>query len=768
MLQKIRVRSLLLGGVFTLLFILLTSRLYWLQVVEASWLSEKAAAMWETERTLPAKRGTIYDKNMEVLAGDTKGYTVVINPKVINQFGLEQEVAEGLSELLDKPEKELYALVTARDGEGNLRVYREVRNEGWKIPEEKANEIRAWKQELTEKHGIKGGATWQGVTLREEPLRFYPKNVLASHVLGYVDKDGDPQMGLELALDELLKGTPGKVQYVRDNKGLKLPDSKPELVQPVDGHSVVLTIDQTIQHYADTAVKKIYEQYKPKSITAVAVDPKTGEVLAMVNYPTFDPNKYWEADMSKDIRNMAIQSRYEPGSTFKIVTLAAAVDQGVFNPNETYESGYIRVGGHNIHDHRRWGWGEITYLEGVLRSSNVAFVKLGYERLGETVLKEYIDRFGFNEKTGIDLPWEVGGFVSFRYPSEIASATYGQGGVLVTPLQQLMAYAAIANGGTLMKPYVVKKVINSTTNEVISETKPTVVRQVVSERVAREVTGYLEQVVSNQEIGTGRRAYIEGYRVAGKTGTANIVVNGEYSQDTWVVSFAGYAPAEDPRIAVIVVADQPDLGGDSNRAGEVTTPIFKEIVSQSLRYMGVKPDNEKASIAAVSVLSSGDTSKTVPNVGGMEAEAAVSELEARGFQAQVIGDGEKVLGQYPVAGEQLAGSPQIYLLTVPQEEAPVPNLKGQSLRDVVQLCALLGLQCEANGAGYVTKQELYEKDGKTTLRVELKPLGEFISGQAEGSEAEAAGDTESEENGENETSENKAEESEAGAETAGD
>ena len=735
--QKIRVRSLLLGATFTLLFILLIGRLYWLQVVEASWLTAKAEEMWETGDTLPAKRGTIYDRNMEVLAGDAKGYNVVLNPKLIGELGLEREVAAGLSEVLGVSEEILFKHATNRDADGNLRIYRQIGNEGRKLHEDKAQAIRDWKAAFVEKHGIKGD-NWQGVTLEEDQTRYYPKGSLGAHVLGYVNKNGDPSSGLEFAMDELLRGTPGSIAYEKDRLGRKLPDSKPELIQPVDGKSLVLTIDQTIQHYTETAMKKAYDQFKPKRMTAIAVDPRTMEVLALANFPTFDPNEYWKYDVEKDFTNMAIQSRYEPGSTFKLVTLAAAVDQGLFDPNATFKSGSIRVGGAPLSDHRRGGWGEITYLEGLLRSSNVAFVKLGYEMLGEEKLRDYIEKFGFARKTGIDLPGEVESQIRFKYPSEIATTTFGQGGAIVTPMQQIAAYAAIANGGKLMQPYVVKQVVDSETGDVISETKPKEVGQVVSPDVAKRVTEYLKQVVSDDR-GTGRRARVEGYEVAGKTGTAQIVVDGAYSEDTWVVSFIGFAPADDPRIAVAIIADQPDLGGDSNRASEVTGAVFKEIVSQSLRYMNVKPDTE---LPSALVAAGGDTLTAVPELIGMKTAAAAKELDARGFGARLVGDGPKVVGQYPAAGEKVAGTPQVFLLTVPQAEAPVPDLAGASLRDVVQLCALLGLKCEAEGEGYVVEQALAGEGENATLRVKLRPPGEAAEAASDPSDADAGAEEE--------------------------
>jgi penicillin-binding protein 2B len=742
--RKIRVRSLFLGVVFTLFFIGLVARLYWLQVVEASWLVAQAERMWKTGDKLEAERGTIYDRKMQVLASDADGYTVVVDPQVINQLGLEREVASGLSSVLGKPEDEVYKQVTAKDSKGKFLRHKEIRIEGWKVPKDVADQVREWEKAFMKEHDILG-EDWAGVGLYPEKMRYYPKNSLAAHVLGYIDKDGRPRMGLEMSLDEVLRGQDGSISYQKDEKGNMLPGEKPKLVPPVDGKNVVLTIDQTIQHYTEQAMKKAFEKYKPKQMTAIAIDPKTMEVLALANYPSFNPNRYWEFDPEKDFLNMAIKSRYEPGSTFKLVTLTGAVDQGLFHPDAKYMSGQIRVPGQTISDHRRGGWGEITYLEGLLRSSNVAFVKLGYEMLGKERFMDYIERFGFTRKTGIDLPGEESGIIHFKHESDWAVGTYGQGGVLVTPIQQLVAYAAIANGGKLMEPYVVQKVLDPETNEVISEHTPKVLGQVVSEEKARQITEYLKLVVSDQKRGTGRRAYLEEYPVAGKTGTANIVVNGKYDDCSWVVSFIGYAPADDPRIAVAVIADSPDLGCDSTRAGEVTAPVFKEIVSQSLRYMGVPTERNTGGKGKAPSADQEIALSTVPDLHGLTTSAAVEELKARGFPAEVIGGGSSVLGQYPPPGEQLPGKPKVYLLTVPKEKAEVPVLTGESLRDVVQLCALLGLRCDAEGEGYVVGQEVVKEQGELVLRVTLKPLGGAPGASESPDDDAAAGEEEGEE-----------------------
>jgi len=414
-----------------------------------------------------------------------------------------------------------------------------------------------------------------GVYMIEEQKRYYPSNELAAHVLGYMDKDGNPRSGVEYRYHELLKGTPGSIHYIKDLLGYELPDGEVGFEPAVDGKSIRLTIDQNIQSYIEQALLAAYEKYEPKSMSAIAVNPKTMEILGMANLPVFNPNRYWDFASQADFYNHAVLSLYEPGSTFKIVTLAAAEEEGLFHPDDTFQSGSISFpewGSKRIHDHNRTGWGEITYLEGLKRSSNVAFVKLGYEKLGKEKLSEYIHAFGFGQPTGIDLPGEGVGDVDFRYPIEVANATFGQG-VTVTVLQQIAAVSAIANGGTLMKPYLLKEVIDPETGEVIERTEPQAVRRVVSEETARKVAEYLEQVVADREIGTGRDAYIEGYRVAGKTGTAQVVENGTYASDKWLVSFVGFAPVENPRIALIVIADEPKVD-DYRMAGRGLPPGF--------------------------------------------------------------------------------------------------------------------------------------------------------------------------------------------------
>ncbi|MFE5319874.1 penicillin-binding transpeptidase domain-containing protein [Paenibacillus sp. NPDC056579] len=723
--KKVKLRSLLIGGVFTLLFVALVGRLYWVQVVDGKELRAEAQKKWEKEEVLRPVRGMINDRNDKVLAEDAPAFTLALNPKIIQSKHLEVTVAKRLADLLktsDDPasiaalEEKILSRLTKQYSVTNPQV--EIRNEGWKIDAEVAEQIKLLVEELKKQANTNN----VGISLLKETKRFYPGGKLASHILGYSDKEGNPIMGLEYKFDEALKGIPGSLMYEKDRTGVELPDSKVTYQPAIDGNNVRLTIDKNIQFYIESALEKVYDQYRPKSITAIAADPKTMEILGMASLPNFNPNKYWESKNQSDFFNNAIGSQYEPGSTFKLVTLAGAVEEGIFNPNDTFMSGSIQVPGNRLHDHNIVGWGPISYLDGLKRSSNVAFVKLGYEKLGKDKLVQYIDKFGFAAKTGIDLPGEVAGMVRLRNPVEYATATYGQG-LTATSIQQTAAYAAIANGGKLMWPHIVKEIYNPKTKEVIQSFEPKVIRQVVSEATAKQVSGYLEQVVSDQAIGTGKKAAIEGYRVAGKTGTANKVEPGGkgYAEGKWVISFIGYAPVEDPRILVTIIADEPDLGGDYHRGSEVAPPAFKEIVSQTLRYMGVPSSTQQTKAPEKEIKA------TVPDLIGQTVEQAKTTMNKYGIAVEAIGKGPKITAQSPAPGTEIGTTQRIYLTMQDTGGDPtVPDLTGKSLRDALEVCSFLKVKCQSNGEGYVASQTVATEGDVKVVTLQLKPYSELI------------------------------------------
>ncbi|CAM3728280.1 PASTA domain-containing penicillin-binding protein [Cohnella lubricantis] len=755
MTRRIRIRTLLLGGLLTLLFVGLIVHIYLVQVAHGPFWAEQARKTWITSKPLPQERGTIYDRDGKVLAADASAYTVAVSPKKIHaleaehpEWRLLDQIVSKLHLVLDKPENEVRDIVNAQK-DGGYYDQREVRPEGWKIDKEVADRLIAFKDELSEQTGKSD----IGLYFIEEQKRYYPKNSLASQVLGYEDKDGIPRMGLEKTLNDVLQGQPGKITYEKDGIRTQLAGGELEVQQPVDGKDVTTTIDTDIQFYMEEAVRAAYAEYNPVSITAIAADPKTMDILGMVSLPDFNPNEYWEdASNLEAFKNNAIQSVYEPGSTFKIVTLAAAVQEGLFHPDEYYQSGSISISSKDkpIHDSNYSGWGKITFLEGLKHSSNVAFVKLGYEMLGKDKFKEYINNFGFGVKTGIELQGEVVGSPIPVWNRDWAAATFGQA-VTVTPLQQVAAVAAVANGGKLMKPHLVKSITDPATGEK-TVTQPEVVRQVISEETSRQVGEYLEQVVSDKEIGTGRNAYIPGYRIAGKTGTAQVYgSDGKILSGQYVVSFIGYAPVEDPKIVLYVLVDRPE--DEYASGGGVVAPIFKQIMGQSLLHLGVMPKVEEDAAGKDNQNSDNGgaadehVTAAVPDVTGMTIEQAKNELKNHSFTAQTLGEGARILQQVPRAGTMLPTSQSVFLVTETKGSAgSVPDMQGMSLRDALEMCALLGVSCTAEGEGYVVSQQTSSSGGKTAVALTLAPAGAKAEDEDEASSQ--GEDTDSAGNGE--------------------
>ncbi|EFM12813.1 Peptidoglycan glycosyltransferase [Paenibacillus curdlanolyticus YK9] len=718
--KRIQLRVIfMIGGFVTLLFVILIGRLYWVQVVKADFWLGNAEAYWSASEKMVAKRGELLDRNGNVLAMDGKAYTVAVSPKQLDKLGITDKVSSKLAQLLGMTESDMKKIATAKNDKNELYPQREVRSKGWKIDKTLGDKIEAYKEEL--KKATKSVDV--GIYLLDETKRYYPKNMMAAQLIGYVDKEGNAKYGMESFLDKTLRGEDGYRKYQKDGNRIQIDSGKLDFKPSRDGKNITLTIDSEIQNYVEQAIKKAAALYQPKSITAIAVDPNTMEILGLGNLPTANPNVYWTQDPS-GFFNHAARSLYEPGSTFKIVTLAGAVQEGIFNPNATYMSGHIDIGrgGGVVYDIKRGGWGPITYLEGLKRSSNVAFVHLGYEGLGEEKLRSYITNFGFGAKTGVDLPGELVGSIRFQYPREIANATFGQG-VSVTPIQQVAAVAAVANGGKLLKPQIIKQIEDPVTGAV-EVRKPEVVRQVISPETSRKVGEYLEQVVSDQDIGTGKNAYIDGYRVAGKTGTAQKWDNtlkggkGGYSSEKYVMSFIGYAPVEDPKILVYVVIDEPN---DKNAGGgKAAAPVFKDIVQQSLRYMGVKPQFPDG-VSQEAVEAGKSPTMSMPDYSGMNLANAKSKLDKSGLQYEVAGKGATVLQQIPSPGTVISLSQRVYLITEKREQLTVPNLVGSSLRDAMEVSTLLDIRTVTEGQGYVVSQTITKQNGERVLKLVLSP-----------------------------------------------
>jgi penicillin-binding protein 2B len=689
----------ILFGFFGLLFFVLIFRYFSIQIsgeVDGQPLAAKAQEKYSREGNLTALRGDIFDRNGGVIAEDTNAYTIIAildkkmttNPKKPQHVKNLDKTARELSKYLEMDESEIYSILSK--GKKSKKFQVEFGKSGRDITNQTKKKIEDLKL--------------PGITFIRDSKRFYPNGVFASHLVGYADRIEQKdktiksigKMGIEKILNDELTGKNGKVNFESDLWGYILPDGKEKISPAQNGNDVYLTIDQKIQTFLEDAMNKVDKEYKPEKIIAIVADPKTGEILAMGQRPTFHPKT--KEGIDKGWHNEAIETSFEPGSTMKIFTLAAAVQEKVFHPNETYQSGSYQVTNKDkaIHDHNYSGWGTISYLEGVQRSSNVAFAKIAKEKLGFEKFREYLTKFGFDKPTGIDLPDETSGKIQFTYPIEKITTAYGQG-TAITPIQQIQAATAIANDGKMIKPHVVKKIVNHDTRETIKSNSPEVVSTPISKETAKQVRDILETVVTSPN-GTGGRYKIDGYSVAGKTGTANIPgPNGRYLQgaDNYMFSFLGMAPKDDPKLIVYVAVQQPDLDGTGMGALPVSG-IFNPVMKNSLQYLNIKPSkSQKAQLNKLS------------DFIGKSADETEKELKAKGIESVVIGKGVKVVRQLPASGTTVLEGEKVIIQT--DGEKLAPNMIGWSLRDVMKVANIAGLKLNSKGQGYVAQQNIKPK-----------------------------------------------------------
>lgn len=549
----------------TFLFILsiifyffLIYRLYNIQIIQSNKYKELAQREHLTSFSIEGERGNIYDRNLKKLAVNVNTKSLFAIPPWIQD---PHKTAQLLSSVLSLETREVFNKLNQKKSFVWIK--------------RKLNDIEV---EEVKKLNL------PGLDFLDENKRYYPKKNLASNLLGFVGIDNQGLEGLELFFNKELEGLPGLVVLERDASGGKIPLSIKRLTNYQDGNSIVLTIDEVIQYITEEALDKAFCQYKAKTGVVIVVKPKTGEILAMAVRPSYDPN-YFDRFSPGLWRNRAITDIYEPGSTFKVITIATALEEGVAKlDDEFYCKGWIKYNGNIFHDIHQHGSQDLTGI--VKNSCNIGVIEVG-TRLEEKVFEKSIRRFGFGSLTEINLPGEVGGLVrSTKDWSKIslASLSIGQE-IAVTPVQLIMAVSAIANRGTLMKPMIVKEIVDSNQNRV-KVFKPKPVRQVVSAETALTMTKILEQVVID---GTGKGAKITGYRAAGKTGTAQKFnfSTGKYSKDKYSALFVGYAPVENPQIAILVLLDEPQ---GSYYGGIVAAPVFQEIASKVLPYLSIPPN----------------------------------------------------------------------------------------------------------------------------------------------------------------------------------
>ncbi|MER2225813.1 MAG: penicillin-binding transpeptidase domain-containing protein [Carnobacterium sp.] len=693
-----------------LLLIVFAGRIAFIMVkgeVNGENLSQNINNLYTRSSILEANRGTIYDVGGESVALDATSYSLVAvltdqwsNPDEALHVSDKEKTAEVLEKYIPMSKEDILANLNQKDlnqvefGEAGKNLSFDTKKS---IEEEKL----------------------PGIVFEETPTRLYPNGIFASHLVGYAalpsgEKEGvsstdlTGMMGIELAYDDILKGTDGKTIYQKDSFGYVIPNSKVETTEPENGDDIYLTLDKRMQVYMENVMTEIDDKYNPAMVTATLINPETGAIIAASQRPTF--NGTTKEGIDQLWQNVLVENTYEPGSTMKILTLAAAVSEGVFDPNAYFQSGVKMIADDPIHDHNPNGWGTISYLEGLARSSNVAFANL-MEKMSPETWKEYMDAFGIGQTTNSGLANEAKGSVAFNYPLEQANTAFGQG-LTVTALQMLQAFTAVANDGQMMKPQFISKFVDSDTGkETIVE--PEVVGQPISKEVADQTLEYLKEVVYNEN-GTGVGYQIDGYEIAAKTGTAEIVnpkTKQYYSGGTnYIYSVAAMAPADDPKVILYITVQQPEIKDGSITGSGVVKEIYQPIMKRALEYLALGEDEEAET-----------NTVEMPKVTGISKNEALKSLEGTQLNVTVVGNGDTIVQQLPLPTETTIENQRVVLMT--NGAMTMPDMMGWSKNDVLKVSEITGLEFIFEGEGYVVSQSLepnanMQSTDKITIKLE--------------------------------------------------
>lgn len=670
---------------------ILIGRLFILQVLDSEKYKQLATEQQMKSKEIAPQRGTIYDRNMRVLAQSATAWTIVADPSKItgtdeDKEKIKKSAAKDLAEILDMDEETIYKKCSAKNSSWQMLKKR--------VDKETTDKIRKLR---TEKE-------YYFINIEHDTKRVYPNGDIASAVLGFVNFDGKGASGIESYYNKILSGTPGQITSLQTGVSKEMPYSYQELYEAKDGDSLVLTLDEQIQEFLERELETAIIEFGVRNgATGIVMNTKTGEILAMASYPDFDPNKPQEItykyslerlDAAKEKvngdkesetyqqavnkerqamwKNKTVSEPYEPGSVFKLITSAAALDCGTVDYGSGfYCPGYFEVAGRKVHCWKLSGHGQENFVEAVQNSCNPAFIQIG-QKLGAKNFYKYFEAFGFTERTGIDLPAEAESIYHNEKSlgiAQLSSSSFGQT-FKVTPIQVICAVSAAVNGGDLMQPYIVKQVVDAEGN-VVEVKKPHIKRQVISEEISDKVA-YLGKAVV--EGGSGRRAGVLGYEIGGKTGTSeklDLYDENGVKLKQHILSFLGFAPADDPQIAILVTLDDPSLANvyGSSSAAPVVGAVFKEV----LPYLGIEP-KEKQETKEI----------RVPYLIGQKPHDAQSDLTLKGLDSEIIGDGLTVLKQIPAAGENIPLSGKVILYTTETDEIrkiAVPNVIGMTAQE---------------------------------------------------------------------------------------
>ena len=681
-------------AVIVFLFSLDTARIFYISVVKGDEYAAKAESQQISDTEIPAKRGSVLDCEGNVLAQSATTWDIFLDPSNIKDSNRDL-IVNGLAEILDYDDEQKTEL-REKSQESTMYVI---------VEEQVENDI---KEEISDFKAENKVANCIGT--EQNTKRYYPYGQFASSVLGFTGDDNQGLYGLELYYDDELRGTNGRIVTVKDAKKNNLPTDYETSVDAVDGNSLVLTVNQNIQYTLEKNLRATMNEYQCKGAYGVVMNCKTGAVLAMSSMPDFDCNEPYTLTYDKIIdqientsdkeekkvlesagiqnqwNNFAVSGTYEPGSVFKTFMACAALEEDIVSVNTTYNcTGSIQVEDYRMNCHYHPGHGLQTFAQGLANSCNPFFVTVG-QKLGVHNYFKYFESFGFTEKTGIDLPGEASPqyYKESQYGIvELSSASFGQSNNL-TPIQICTGLSAIANGGTLVKPYVVDHIIDANGNTV-KKTTPTTVRRVISEDTSEQVRSMMKGVVDN---GTGKNGYVAGYRVGGKTGTSTKLAESTDGKNKYIVSFGAIAPSDDPEVAMLIIIEEPneDLGG-----GALCAPIAAQVVETCMQELNIEPVYDEDEVAMLPI----DT----PNLIGNSVATAKTTLDSSLLKYKIIGEGDTVVRQSPTYSSKIPTGATVILYTEKGERntVKVPDFKGMTVSEANRIAAENDLNIEATG-----------------------------------------------------------------------
>lgn len=677
----IRKRIWKLMVVLVALFGVIVARIISLTVIQGEELTARGVQQWTKEGKVEAQRGAIIDRNGETLALSTTAYIISVDPRKVTA---DEAFADYMSEILDVDRQTIIKRL-ANKNYASVILKRQA-------PRSMVDTIRTLRaQDET------AAKILQGISFSEDTRRVYIKGQFLCQALGLTNVDSVGQSGLEQQYNTVLKGEDGVLLTEVDRKSRTVPQSNTTYIAPQAGNTVQLTIDASIQSFAERAMRECIAVNNAQSVTAIVMDVNTGAILALCMKPDYDPNDPPRDDvntLNSLMRITAVSDAYEPGSTFKSLTCAAALDAGVASLQDTFDcTGSIRVDGDTI---RCWknSHGHETLAEGLKNSCNPVFVTLAL-RMGTERMYQYLRAFGLGVRTGIDLPGEGAGIlINSRYVKNVDLARIGFGqSVAVTPIQMITAFSAVVNGGKLMKPYIVSAVLDKA-GDTVQRTAPQVVSSPISAQTSATMRELLEKVVSE---GGGKNAYVAGYRIGGKTGTAQVYIDGKVSSSVHIGSFVGFAPADEPRFAVLVIVNAADVPVDYG--GTTAAPFAGQIIADTLNYLGYEKQNQAQAERV-----------EIPDLAGWPVTEAQKKLRSLGLQSETDGVSETVTAQMPAAGAYLSRGGQVMLYTAGQQSitpdvmACVPDVQGMSVVEASRALRERGFEMELSGSGIAVSQ----------------------------------------------------------------